>query len=74
MMAPLSDRQRWGISAGVSLGHQRRASLGHRQKSGFFAGRVTIAARQSRRGLRPDADPAAAASIHCAGAARLAYR
>jgi hypothetical protein len=35
MIAPLFDHRRWGINAGASLGHQRRASLGHRQKSGF---------------------------------------
>jgi len=26
MMAPFSDRQRWGINAGVSLGHHARLS------------------------------------------------
>ena len=54
-----------------ALGHQRRGIAGvstpriagASAKIRIFAGHVAIAARRSRRELRPDADPGAAASI-----------
>jgi hypothetical protein len=52
MMAPLSDRQRWGINAGASLGHQRRASLGIGKNPGF---------RRTRDYRRPSIAPRTAA-------------
>ena len=65
-----------------ALGHQRRGIAGASTpriagasaKTRVFAGRVTIAARGSRRELRPDADPWGRGVYHWAGAAPLAYR
>jgi hypothetical protein len=47
MTALLSDRRRWGINAGASLGHQRRGIAGASAKIRILAGRATIAARRS---------------------------
>ncbi len=46
MMAPLSDRQRWGINAGASLGHHQRATIGAR--CGLRAHTIPAEARCAR--------------------------